>query len=167
MTDSSTITYQVPRNVLIRIWWRRMIFRPTRLISLGFLAVMGIGCFILRQLGGGDPALNFLGTILLTLVIVFPLNIYRVIAKAIDDNAQFTDRKTLEFGPTQLLSSGPNWKSELPWSRFLGFSEDKDYFYLHLSRNGIASVIPKAAFTPEQREKFSLYANAAIGHLSR
>jgi hypothetical protein len=162
--ESSTITYQVPRDVLIRIWWQRMMCRPSRAVSLGFLAILGICCVIAR---GEDVLFVYVGIALLAFTFLAPIRIYLALAKAIDANAQFTDRKVMEFGPAQLLTSGPNWKSELPWSRFLGFSEDANYFFLHLSKNGIATVIPKAAFTPDQMEKFSAYAKAGTRSSSR
>ncbi len=102
------------------------------------------------------------GFVLLALFILSPINIYRVLAKAVDGNSQFTDPKTLEFSSTRLVITGPNWKSELSWTTFRGFSEDATYFYLHLSDNRIVSVIPKSAFTPESQQKFREYAKA--GH---
>lgn len=83
-----------------------------------------------------------------------PFLLYRNIAKAIDGNAQFTDPKALEFNEAKLNVTGPNWKSELPWTMFRGFSEDSEYFYMHLSDNGLDSVLPKGAFTSEQQQRF-------------
>lgn len=87
-----------------------------------------------------------------------PIAQYRAIAKAVDNDRTWTDPKTLDFSPSQLVLTGPNWKTEMPWTRFRGFSEDATYFYLHLSDNGIASLIPKSAFSPEQRQRFRQYA---------
>jgi len=165
--ESSTITYQVPRDVLVRIWWRRMVCRPRLLIGMTIFAVMGIGCIMMRLFAGGDTGFLYCGSGLLFLIIVAPLNIYRVLAKAVDDNAQFTDRKVVEFSQTKLIITGPNWKSELPWSHFLGFTEDANYVYMPLSKNGIASVVPKSAFTPDQLESFRVYAKAGTRNSAR
>src|SRR6266852_3044612 len=73
-----------------------------------------------------------------------------------------TGSKTLEFSSSRLITTGPNWKSELPWTTFRGFSVVATYFYHKLSDNGIASVLPKSAFTPESQQLFREYAKA--GH---
>lgn len=91
-------------------------------------------------------------------LIAMPIVLYRAIAKAVDNDRIWTDPKTLEFGPSQLVATGPNWKTEMPWTQFKGFSEDDTYFYLHLSDNGITSVIPKSAFSSDQQEHFRQYA---------
>lgn len=150
--ESSSITYQMPRDVLIRIWWRRMMLRPRILIWLSFDIVLAIACFILG--GGAEIAAYFL----LGVAIAGPVAIYRGLAKAIDTDPAWTDLKTLEFGSSRLVSTGPNWKNEIPWTRFQGFSEDPAYFYLHIADNGLASVIPKNAFTPDQQQSFREYA---------
>jgi hypothetical protein len=148
LPDTQRINYQVPRDVLIRIWWRRMMLRPRRLLLSAIILFVGISLFFLY------PDDLFVGLILLSLLVFMPVAQYRVIAKAVDNDRMLTDPKTLEFSPAQLVVTGPNWKCELPWTRFLGFSEDANYFYLHLSDNGIASVIPKSAFSGEQQQRF-------------
>jgi YcxB-like protein len=146
------INFQVPANVLIGIWWRRMMLRPRRLTALALLLIFSIVCFVMRQ------GMEYVGIAFLAFLIMQPISIYRVLAKTVDGNSQFTDRKILEFSPSQILVTGPNWKSEIPWTRFKGFSEDNVYFYLHLADNGLASVIPKNAFSLEQQQRFRQYA---------
>ena len=123
--------------------------RPRILISLCVMFVLAVAFFF--QGGGAEIA----GGILLGLVIMVPINIYRALAKAIDNDSQWTDQRKLEFSLSGLVITGSNWKNEQPWKRFKRFSEDADYFYLSLSTaNGLASVIPKTAFTSEQQQKF-------------
>jgi hypothetical protein len=152
LPDTQRISYQVPRDVLIRIWWRRMMLRPRRLLLSAIILLIGISLFFLY------PDDLFVGLIFLLLLVFMPIAQYRVIAKAVDNDRMLTDSKTLEFSPAQVVVTGPNWKCELPWTMFLGFSEDATYFYLHLSDNGIASVIPKSAFSREQQQRFREYA---------
>ncbi len=133
-----------------------MILRP-RIIGGMTIILAGATFFFVIRAG-----MQSAGFVLLALFILSPINIYRVLAKAVDGNSQFTDPKTLEFSSTRLVITGPNWKSELSWTTFRGFSEDATYFYLHLSDNRIVSVIPKSAFTPESQQKFREYAKA--GH---
>jgi hypothetical protein len=129
-----------------------MILRPRRLVITALIVAFTVSCFLVR---GGMEYGGFLG---LGLFLFMPFNLHRVLAKAVDNNQIFTDPKTVEFGPTQLVVTGPNWKSEMPWTRFKGFSEDAIYFYLDLSDNGLASVLPKSAFSFEQQERFRQYA---------
>jgi len=154
--ETLKISYQMPRNVLIRIWWKRMIFRPRVIAGMTIILAGATFFFVIRA------GMQSAGFVLLALLIFSPINIYRVLAKAVDGNTQFTDPKTLEFSSSRLVITGPNWKSELPWTTFRGFSEDATYFYLHLSDKALASVIPKNAFTPELEQKFREYAKA--GH---
>ena len=152
LLDTQIVSYQVPRNVLIRILWRRMMLRPRRLIFSAVILFVGISLLFLC------PDDMFVGLICLLFLILMPIALYRALAKAVDNDRMWTDPKTLEFGATQLVVTGPNWKNEMTWSRFKGFSEDDTYFYLHLSDNGIASVLPKSALSPEQQERFRQYA---------
>jgi hypothetical protein len=152
LPDTQRISYQVPRDVLIRIWWRRMMLRPRRLLFSAAMLLVGILLFFLYR----DDV--FVGLIFLTSLVFMPIAQYRAIAKAVDSDRTWTDPKTLDFSSSQLVLTGPNWKTELPWTRFRGFSEDTTYFYLHLSDTGIASVIPKKVFTEEQQQRFRQYA---------
>ena len=133
-----------------------MFFRPRRLFAYGALVVAA--SLLYFGLPPGSGFYVFVG--LLTALVLTPINLYRVLAKAIDGNTQYTDPKTLEFSSSRLVVIGPNWRSEVPWTRFHGFSEDEYYFYLHLSDNGLASVLPKSSFTAEQQQQFRQYAKS-------
>ena len=100
------------------------------------------------------PQLRVLSYAILAVVILLPFALRRGIARAIDQNPQFTDPKTMTFGPEGIHLAGPNFKSEMGWSMFKGFSEDASYFYLHMSDTGFDSVLPKSAFTPSQQDLF-------------
>ncbi len=156
LQETQKVSYQVPRDVLIRAWWRRMMFRPRRLFFMAFLIAFSAAFFVMR---GG---MEYAGIVFGVLLFLTPINLYRVLAKAADDDRVWTDPKTVEFGASQVVVTGPNWKTEMPWTRFKRFSEDAEYFYLDLSDNGLGSVIPKSAFSVEQLEKFRQYAQAQI-----
>ena len=128
--------------------------RPRRLLFSVIILLVGISLFFLY------PDDVFVGLIFLSFLVFMPIAQYRALAKAVDNDRMLTDPKILDFGPSQLVVTGPNWKSEMAWSRFKGFSEDATYFYLHLSDNGIASVIPKSAFSAEQQQQFRAYAQS-------
>lgn len=128
--------------------------RPRRLATIALLVVVSTACFMVRQ------GMEYVGVVLVVVIVMMPFNVHRVLARAVDGNSQFTDSKILEFSPSQIVVTGPNWKTEQAWTRFKGFSEDDTYFYLHLSDNGLASVIPKSAFSSEQQQRFRQYAGA-------
>jgi hypothetical protein len=152
LLDTQKVSFQIPRNVLVRVWWRRTMFRPRRLIFSVIIFFISMLYFFMW------PELEYVGVILLLFLIFMPIVQYRALAKAVDNDKILTDPKTLEFGESQLVLTGPDWKSEMPWTRFKGFSEDDIYFYFHLSDNGIASVIPKSAFSTDQQQQFRKYA---------
>ena len=152
LPSTQIVRYQVPRDVLTRVLWRRMMLRPRRLIFSAVILLIGISfLFIWRD----DM---FVGLIFLLFLVFMPIAQYRTIAKAVGSDRTWTDPKTLEFGSSKLVLTGPDWKSEMPWTRFIGFSEDTTYFYLHLSDSGVASVIPKSVFSSEQQQVFRQYA---------
>jgi hypothetical protein len=129
-----------------------MMFRPRRLLFSAVILLVGISFLFVW------PDDLFVGLLFLLFLVFMPIAQYRAIAKAIDNDRTWTDPKTLDFSSAQLVLVGPNWKSELPWTRFRGFSEDAIYFYLHLSDSGLASMIPKSAFSSQQQQLFRQYA---------
>jgi hypothetical protein len=154
--ETLRVNYLVPRDVLIRTWWRRVMLRPRRAFFMILMAVFAAACFVLR---GG---MEYAGIVFAVLLLLMPINLYRVLAKAADGDRAWTDPKTVEFGPSQIVVTGPNWKAEMPWTRFKRFSEDAEYFYLDLSEHGVGSVVPKSAFSAEQVERFREYARAQV-----
>lgn len=150
-----SVSYQMPRNQLLQIWWRRWLLRPRLLILLSVLLVAALNFIFMSE------RMFWYGVLILVMVVVFPLSIYRVFGRAIDEEPDYIALKKLEFDPSRLIITTPNAKGEMLWTRFRRFSEDEKYFYLHLSDSNPVSVIPKSAFTPEQTDKFRAYASAA------
>src|ERR1035437_3905774 len=118
LPDTQRVSYQLSRDVLVRTWWRRVMFRPRRLIFIAFLTAFSLACFFLR---GG---MEYAGIIFLVFLVMMPINLYRVLAKAADSDRVWTDPKTVDFSSSQIIVTGPNWKTEMPWTRFKRFSED-------------------------------------------
>ncbi len=154
LPETAIISYQVPRDVILRTWWRRYLLRPRTLGSISTMFGGALFCFLIRE------GMQSAGFVLLMFIVLAPINAYLALARAIDGSRQYTDPKTVEFSPTRIVTTGPNWKTELPWTIFKGFSEDSTYFYLHLTDTGFASIIPKSAFTPESLQRFRQYATA-------
>ena len=126
--------------------------RPASLVSSAIMLLFSIQCFFM------SPDMRLVGVFVLLLFVFLPVAQYRALAKAVDNDQMWTDPRTLEFSASQVVLTGPDWKTETSWKRYKGFSEDATYFYLHLSNNGIASVIPKSAFSPDQQQRFRQYA---------
>ena len=154
LPESVTISYQVPRDVIVRSWWKRYMLRPRTIGALATMFGIALFSFLVRD------GMEYAGFVLLLLIALSPINSYRVIARAVDGTSQYTDPRTVEFSPTRIITAGPNWKSELPWTMFRGFSEDHTYFYLHLNDSGFVSIIPKSAFTSDSEQRFREYATA-------
>jgi YcxB-like protein len=125
--------------------------KPRMLIAVAVL--IGASIFFLTVRGG----MEYVGYSILVFLTIVPISLYLGLKRVVDGKSQLTDLKTLEFGPSHLVVTGPDWKSETPWTQFKGFSEDDTYFYLHLNRTGIATVIPKSAFSSEQQRIFREY----------
>ena len=152
---TSSVSYQLSRAEVQRVWWRRTIFRPK---FLAFAALFLL-CIPLSHLSapGSD---HFVIPIVLVLIAGLPVSIYFTLGRAIDQNRQLTDPRSLEFGPEQLVATGPDWRTEFSWTLYRGFSEDPRYFYFHLNNSGLVSLIPKRAFSPEQESLFRQCARA-------
>src|SRR5882672_2838465 len=89
-----TIRYQLPRDVLLRIWWKRMLWRrPALFIVCVVLFILCLSFYLVLHRDDG----LYMAAIVTGICLLRPLIIYRTLAKAIDGNAQFTDPKTLEF----------------------------------------------------------------------
>jgi len=145
------VSFQVPREIYIRAYYRRLILRPRTLGLLCLEIALAICCFVL---GGGAEIAAY---ILVAFAIGTPIGFYIAVVKSIDNNPQLTDQKTFEFSSSGLIATGTNWKEERPWTRFRGLSEDGGYFYLHFT-DVVVSIIPKSVFTSEQQQLFRQYA---------
>lgn len=151
----------MPRDVLLRVLYRRALWRARFIRALALLLVAAAMLYFAgREWHGCAYGL-------VALVVFLPWFVHRFITNAIDNNSQFTDAKTLTFTSAGLVIVGPNYRSELAWSMFKAFAEDDAYFYLSLTASSLPSVLPKAAFTTEQQQEFRQYALAAVTELVR
>lgn len=136
-----------------------MIFRK----PIYVLAAFAVLYAVIVCLVGGEKFYPSAFT-LLFLILLLPFIFRAAINKTLERNTHFTDPKTLEFSPSRIVAIGPNWRTEAPWNMYYrGFSEDTEYFYLHMTTGGLAAVIPKNVFTAESQQKFRDFARAALG----
>lgn len=153
LPESFRVTFQIPREVLVRILWRRVMQRRHIFIVSGLCILLAGLCIFI----GGSTAVA--GCFLLVFALVRPFAVYLAIARGVGNHPQLTDPKTVDFSQAGIVASGSNWRTELPWTMYKGFSEDGSYFFLHISDNGMASVLPKSAFTAQQQSKFREFAD--------
>jgi hypothetical protein len=151
-----TVTYQIPRGVLVRVLTRRMLFRPARVRQMIWSLVAAGALY----LAGGQ--VRILSVVPIMALLYLPCMLSRTLGKAIDQNPKFTDPATVTFGPEGVISVGPNYKTEQKWSAFNGFSEDGEYFFFSFSDSGFASMVPKSALTVEQQGALRRYAGSQI-----
>jgi YcxB-like protein len=157
-SETCTIHYQLPRDILLQIWWRRVLFNRSR---ARFYVLLFVAVGLIVYAAPHPIGVSFALFTCLYLALT-PFIVRHRLAKAIDETPQFTDPKTVEFGPSHFIVSGPNWRSELPWTTYRAFSEDESYFFLSGTDIRLPAVVPKSAFTPHQMEKFRAYATSQI-----
>src|SRR2546422_1725907 len=98
--ETYSIDYQLPRDVLVRIWWRRMMLRPRILGGVATMLGLAAFCFLVRE------GMEYAGFLLLLFAAVTPVSVYRAVTRAVDGNAQYTDPKTLEFSSARPVVKG-------------------------------------------------------------
>ena len=151
---TSTVQFQVPRSEWLRVWRSRFVrhIRPLRAAALTLLAA---GLIIFAAPHSAIYVLIFaIGYIIITYSATF-----RAMGKALDHQPLFTAPKTVTFNAAGLAIATIDSKAEVPWSQFRKFSEDTTNFYLHPpGADWMVSILPKAAFTEQQREEFRRYA---------
>src|SRR5712664_3324389 len=89
--ETLKISYQMPRNVLIRIWWKRMMLRPRVIAGMTIMLAGAIFFFVIRA------GIQSAGFVIFALLIMTTINFFRFLPKWIDGNSQFTVPKSL-FG---------------------------------------------------------------------
>ena len=151
-----TTAYQIPRAVLIRAWWTRLMFSRRTLLALSIWTAIAISCLFLP----GD--LRFMAILPIIFLLIAPINVYQLYARSVDSEPQLTDQKVLEFNASRLAFTGLDWRNEMTWNRFKGLSEDAEYFFLEMRSSRLAVVIPKNAFTADQQRLFREHAEQQI-----
>ena len=135
--------------------WRRRFIRHIGPIRTTALTLLAAGLIIFAAPHSALYVLIFaIGYIIVTYSATF-----RAMGKALDHQPLFTAPKTVTFSATGLVIATSDSKAEIPWSQFQRFSEDSTNFYLHLPGvDWMVSILPKEAFTEQQREEFRRYA---------
>jgi hypothetical protein len=139
-----TTRYQVPRDELVRTYWRRVVRRPQYLLSVGFFLALA-----LLALAAGGPML-YTGALLLIYALTRPVVICRMLARAVDRNAMLTSERTVAFDRSGITAAGADWQTQLSWAHFASWTEDARTFYLETGVTTMASPIPKPAMSAEQ-----------------
>ena len=153
---TSSITYQWRSDELAGILAKRVLLRP-RIVAGTLFWVVPAAIFYFAL-----PSARYVSVILFLIGFSLPLRGWLAVRRAVKSNAVFSELKTVTFGPDGLRLSSPSVNSEMKWSVYTGFSEDKRNFYLHLGKSGFDSVLPKSAFNASQQEEFRKLASSKI-----
>jgi hypothetical protein len=145
MPDSVVIQFELPRDEVVHVLWRRMVLRPQLLWSLAFFLLTALLCF----LAGEQFALA--GALLVLYVVSRPWVLYRVISRLVQRAVIFQGPKTVEFDAAGVVATGADWQTRYPWRHFQSWSEDPLYFYLYVTDSGVASLVPKRAMDALQQ----------------
>jgi hypothetical protein len=148
------VSYQIPRNEIIRILFLRLLRRPGFIGVLIFLLLLTVYMFY----HNADYSWVFVGLILL----IFLWQSYRRVVRIVDQTPSYTELKTLAFGETGLVFTGSNSRVEYTWKFFRACSENAAYFYLSTSPAYFGTAIPKSAFTLQQQDEFRRCASAIL-----
>src|SRR4051812_27257153 len=102
VAETFTIRYHITRNVLLGIWWRRLLLRPIRLcfdaVIMLIVGVITYPCF-------GDFGLYLAGFLLLCHV-ALPSSHGLRLGKLLAEPPRVVEPKTAESWPSQLIISG-------------------------------------------------------------
>jgi len=149
-----TVTYQLSRKEAVRFLFFHSLRRGRMIRSAVVLLAVAAFCF---YLGSGSRSLGFACVLF---VLLFPLFYYRNVGRLIDKNPALTARRTLTFGPVGIMTSRCGTNTRMTWTGFKSFTENATYFVLRHSGYQMESILPKAAFTPQQQEEFRRYGEA-------
>jgi hypothetical protein len=149
--ETARITFEIAKPELRRVMWRRVVTRSRYLQSIGLFLLLALAALLV----GG--AWTSAGCLLLLYALVRPFVMWDVVTRAINRSITLDGPRTVEYGPAGLVASGSDWKTEVPWRHFKGWSEDATYFFLDTTESGVASVIPKQAMNGAQQDLMRRY----------
>src|SRR3954469_22761454 len=108
---SHTISYEVPREVLRRVWFLRASFRYHRVRTMVFLLVAAT----LFYFGTDIREFHYLAFAIYAVALHKHWVLYRGLT-AIAWASGLRGPRTLSFSPAGLVITGPNYKSEIAWT---------------------------------------------------
>ena len=92
--------------------------------------------------------------VVLSFVVIQAIVQYRAIAKVVDNDRTLSDPRTLEFSASQLMVTGPDWKAEVPWTRFRACSGILIIFICIFQTPGLRWSFPGAHFPQSSSSAF-------------
>lgn len=149
--DNMTITYQLARSDVVGALWRRLVYRPRYIQSIGLFLVPSIAGLVVA-----GPYF-YPGVLLAIYAMTRPWLLHRALERMAQANRPLTDSRSIEFSAAGLLATGPDWQIRLTWSHFKNWSEDARYFYLERGVAGLGPLIPKAVMSDDQMARLRQY----------
>jgi hypothetical protein len=158
LPEMYSVSYHNTEKTIASQWFRRLAFSTYNIAYIVILVCIAFSDSISFFVFGKIPYWAMLSVFI---IIATNLITYWITTKAVANDSLIGIPKKLEFSYTQIRITGADFKTELPWNYFKSFSEDKNYFWLHLRKNkkGLDSLFPKSAFTSEQQEAFRRFAH--------
>ena len=155
------MTYTFAERELVRRIW--VDYMRRLLPSTIWLLVIGAG--VVWSAAGVVALAPFLGLILLLMVISTPFKAWYRFSELIRRDPDCKGPITIDFDESGLKVTRPKWRSEMDWSFFKSFSEDKKFIFL--ARWDMAPspgvLVPKRAFaSTEEMDSFRKFANEGM-----
>ena len=144
------VEYQLTEREVVGQWFRLRMLRPKTFVIYGALLAMGMALIIsnYRQL---------IGWVLVAAPFVFAFIFRMGLQRIVRQNPNITGPRSFSFDSKGVVFASGQARDEYAWSQIQRFSETGADYFLYLKGPSSVANIPKAAFTPEQREAFLAY----------
>jgi hypothetical protein len=154
-SPTQVVEYQLAAREIVGQWFRLRMLRTRTVLLMSVLLCMGIFMVV-------SDRRSFLGWAFLAFPVLFPLSFYRLLWRSVRQHPEMTAPRSIAFDANGIVFMSSTTRNEYAWDRIRRFSATSNYYLLHLDNLGTAANIPKAAFTPEQREAFLSLARGKV-----
>jgi len=154
LVTADVVHYQMTPQQILGQWMRLHAFRPGKIVP--FVVLLFCGFILLLTQGPGA----FYGWVCLAAPFVMTAFLYRAFKRIIAQRPEMTEPRSISFDQSGVVITSSTTRLEYAWSRFRKFTENKDHYHLHIDTLGTAATVPKAAFTPGQRDQFLSFTRA-------
>ncbi len=157
--SQKVVHYQLTEREIVGQWFRLRLLQPGKIFLYASFFALGVAIV-------AKDHRQVIGWAFVAFPFLFALLFYRSLCRVVKQNPAMTGPRSMSFDVDGVVfMSGAN-RNEYEWHDVQRFAESAEYYFLYLKGLGAVANVPKAAFTPEQREAFLSYARAISGKAS-